>query len=1139
MAATVACPNCSKVYRIREKNLGSQAQCRSCGHTFTLQIKNDETSRPAMVSGEANSPFASAASHLSVLGQPSGDCPIPEKVSPSHQPARIGPYVILEWLGCGAMGEVWRGHDPDLDREVAIKTLRPEHAKDTEYLQRFVREARMAAKLNHANAVTIYRVGADGNRVYIAMEMLDGEPLDKVVSGRGPMPWREATRAIRDAAASLAAAHEIGLVHRDIKPSNLMWTRDRSTKVVDFGLARAQAASVQLTQQGMLMGTPAYMAPELWAGKEADARSDVYALACTYYCLLTGRVPFDASTVPSLGYQHRYEPFPDPRQLATDLPEEICRILARGAAKQPSDRYQNAAELLVQLEALLTAPQESLIVGDALGEADTSKQKRRHGPAERWDELPRRYLKNTWTTLAGAAKSLLSGSGSGRTKRMAIAAAVPGGAAILLGVTLYIHNGNGKVKINTSSDVEVRGDGDTVDVRELNETKAKDGRSPAPPRQHVGDRLSWPVDRLRREDIPAYEMRMAGFGGRLQVPQELVAVFGDSRFRSWSRPSLWGKGGDEGFQSVAISRDSRLIAASHTGGFAVVWDRATGEEQCMCRGTSEHGLSGVDFSPDGATLAMWSVNRSLGFYKVASGAEVQLLESGADQVGPAVFTPDGKFLIAAGRDNKLTIWELATKRRFRTLSEEHPGGVHCLAVSGDGRYLFSAARQQGAWLWNCSEGEVLHRLECPGNIVHAEFQADGSRVAAAGRNPGAPVLVWEAATGKLELSYNAHMWGNCSATLSPDGSMIATAGVGTCFLRIFDGRTNELRRNLTYGEIGRAAKFTADGRFLVLAGQGPNVRIWETATWQEEIPPERHVAPVIAVAISPDGEDLVSVGCDNKIRFWGLADGQRRRTLDAAANYVSSVGFSADGAVLVSTIKDAVAVWDLASGYTRQTWRSSNILCSAAISPSGGAVAFGGGDRDRSGNLQLGGLDTRQSSPIALPEKSGAVNAVAFSPDGELVAAGTWNGLVGVSSTKTLKLVQSLAGHSGVVYSVAFNPDGTTLASADSRNSIRLWDTKTWYQRTATRDHEGEVYCVRFSPDGDRLASCGADGTVRLWNASTGDLMTTIRCAPQGHEILRVAFTPDGRHLVTANGNGTIYVLRLEQAAASAAPPVR
>ena len=352
------CPNCRKAYQISEDHLGRQVRCKNCSHTFTLEMSADETRTPH--APREGRPHAEREEYGNELPPHSPATPQPHPLTAPEQPKTIGPYTICRKLGAGGMGVVWLAHDPALERDVALKVLPPEYAKDEQYLKRFLREARAAAKLNHPNTVTIYQVGTDGPLLYLAMELLDGVSLDKLVESGQRIHWRGATRAILDAAAGLAAAHEIGLIHRDVKPANLMRNSKGVTKVVDFGLVRGLAADTQLTQQGMFLGTPNYMAPEQWLGQEADARTDIYSLACTYYHLLTGEAPYQAPTGLALGYQHRYEPFPDVRRLVPDLPPAACRILARGAAKEPEKRYQSAAELIAELEKLLAAPEAAL-----------------------------------------------------------------------------------------------------------------------------------------------------------------------------------------------------------------------------------------------------------------------------------------------------------------------------------------------------------------------------------------------------------------------------------------------------------------------------------------------------------------------------------------------------------------------------------------------------------------------------------------------------------------------------------------------------------------------------------------------------------------------------------------------------------
>ena len=333
---SIKCPSCNKSFRVSEEHLGSKARCRKCGHTFTLEMSTDETGQPR-------------ASSLAPFVNSSG-------VTPGQ---RIGRYVVNKKLGAGGMGEVWLAHDPDLRRDVAIKVLRAATSEDEQRLKRFIREAQSAACLHHANTVVIYDIGTEGDLAFIAMEYVDGGSLDTSLSANGKMDWRAATQVIRDAAAGLGAAHKIGLVHRDVKPANLMRTAEGETKVADFGLARSEFAGTQLTQQGTLMGTPAYMSPEQWMGQEVDGRSDLYSLICTYYHLVSGQVPFEAPSIPSLGYQHRYEPFPDPRLVVPNVPDGVCRILSKGSAKEPENRFQTADELIGELDALLAAPAES------------------------------------------------------------------------------------------------------------------------------------------------------------------------------------------------------------------------------------------------------------------------------------------------------------------------------------------------------------------------------------------------------------------------------------------------------------------------------------------------------------------------------------------------------------------------------------------------------------------------------------------------------------------------------------------------------------------------------------------------------------------------------------------------------------
>jgi predicted Zn finger-like uncharacterized protein len=443
------CPNCRKTYRVPESRLGKQARCQNCSQMFTVEMAVDETMAPRSKEGEsAAQPSAAMATPPPLkpkTGSASGSRPrLQTGPTEAGQLAKIGQYVVRRKLGEGGMGVVWLAHDPGLQRDVAIKVLPSECAKDAVYLKRFLREARAAAKLNHPHTVTIYQVGTDGSLVYLAMELVDGASLDEAVQSGKPMDWREATRAVRDAAAGLAAAHEIGLVHRDIKPANLMRTTGGVTKVVDFGLARAQVADTQLTQQGAVVGTPAYMAPEQWVGTDADARTDLYSLTCTYYHLLTGKPPYEAASIPALGYQHRHEPFPDPRQLVPDLPEAVYRVLARGAQKDPANRYQTAAELMATLDDLLAMSSEELRYDEIFAAKVPGK-----GPARKTQPA----VATPGVQQARNARKAVIAPRLRTPGWATVAAAGLGGIVLLLGVIIYVATNN---ESNTKKAAETR-----------------------------------------------------------------------------------------------------------------------------------------------------------------------------------------------------------------------------------------------------------------------------------------------------------------------------------------------------------------------------------------------------------------------------------------------------------------------------------------------------------------------------------------------------------------------------------------------------------------------------------------------------------------------------------------------------------
>ncbi len=266
----------------------------------------------------------------------------------------LGRYEIMKELGRGAMGTVFLGKDPRINREVAIKTLRYEEI-DTEQLEevkkRFFREAEAAGKLSHPNIVTIFDVGEDYDIAYMAMELLDGSDLAKYCPKENLLPTEEIIRVVSCVASALDYAHANGIVHRDIKPANIMILNNGEVKVADFGIARVMSSSK--TQTGVILGTPSYMSPEQIAGKKVDGRSDLFSLGVVLYELICGEKPFNGESITTLMYNITSSAPPSIKELSPNIPEKLVPIVEKLLAKEVEDRYQTGKLLADDLLACL------------------------------------------------------------------------------------------------------------------------------------------------------------------------------------------------------------------------------------------------------------------------------------------------------------------------------------------------------------------------------------------------------------------------------------------------------------------------------------------------------------------------------------------------------------------------------------------------------------------------------------------------------------------------------------------------------------------------------------------------------------------------------------------------------------------
>ena len=281
-------------------------------------------------------------------------------------------YAVRSRIARGGMATVYLATDTRLERDVALKVMHPHLADDEQFVARFHREARSAASLSHPNVVAVFDQGAQGDAVYLAMEHLPGATLRDLLASSGPLTPREALAVLDPVLDALGSAHRAGLIHRDVKPENVLLADDGRVKVADFGLARAASGSASGTTQGMLIGTVAYLSPELVLRGVADARSDVYAAGVMLFELLTGRQPFSGEVPIQVAYQHVNSDVPAPSTLVPGLDPALDRLVTRATARDPDDRPGDARELLTELRDVRRSLSDEALDLPTAGHAETA-----------------------------------------------------------------------------------------------------------------------------------------------------------------------------------------------------------------------------------------------------------------------------------------------------------------------------------------------------------------------------------------------------------------------------------------------------------------------------------------------------------------------------------------------------------------------------------------------------------------------------------------------------------------------------------------------------------------------------------------------------------------------------------------------
>lgn len=1070
-------------------------------------------------------------------------------------------YEIEERLGEGGFGVVYRAFDTELNRPVAIKILKPQHAADPVHCERFEREARAASDLRSDHVVTIHRVGAataEFPQPWFVMELIDGPSLRDLRNSRWQedsgneqaLPVPRVIEFARDVATGLVTAHEAGLVHRDIKPANILI--DAATgraKITDFGLARDLESDAESLSGGKLAGAPAYMSPEqIQSPQKIDQRSDIYAMGVLLYELVTGTRPFRGSGQALLLQIVAGDPV-SPRRLNPEISRDLETVILKCLENQPAQRYASARELADDLDRLSRQLPVSA---------------RPIGTVERYWRWSHRNPRLAGMTIAfvvaftgGAAASIAFGFAANAEKRRANsnftqmqnernAAVIARGQANAEKTkaeaardhaTLMQTRAEEATKVATRAKAQAQAERDRERDRTVRLSIAN-GRRAAGDADYLAALPSFAAAFQR--DKEAYRTRQKLHRMRIgtalrQVPRLENTIFADG-------PVYYGEFSPDGSKVVL------LVASKH---YARIWDLNAGRfvSPEIRMGAP---LTVAHFSRDGKKLLVGasSLNGSrLGIFQASDGKPLTESVNLPGMMWNATFNPDATRVAVPLAIEGLfgsTGYVQVLDEELKKIPHRQMGAAGWMvdaAFSPDGQTLAACSQKGFVGVWNPETGEPVFKLadfKLP--LCHIAFNPQGTRIVATS-NYGA-ARVWDAQTGEpvTPKLFHADVFsgptgnsgrGLAQSVFSPDGKSVATS-CGDNTVRVWsvpDGTpmAQPIRHDHTVTAIG----FDPAGDVLLSASLDRSVKLTHPRFGDAVVSPIKHSDGIVYARFSPDGSRILTVSRDMTARIWSF---ERPAKLSpplkrgvALPAFGAFAAFNHDGSlVLTADDKGKAVVWNATTDKpATEVFQHRGRISHAVFTHDGKRVVLATGLLQPQGQFSV--WDLTQTPPAQTGESvrvSWPITVVKLTPDEKhvLVAGGTAQQMsasgarvfelgtlaeVGSPHTQFLQVLHADISPNGSLYATA-SPDGNVF--------VRELLTGRLVQRLI---HSLNTQTVRFSPDGKRVVTTSDDSAV-VWDLASGK---RIGSALQHGEMVNYAeFSPDGESLATASSDQTAQI---------------